>query len=63
MSKELKIAQMNTRAVTAKLAEYETRHAEQEQRIVTLQADMAELKRQMQQLQTMLALPGSGPTV
>ena len=55
MSEQLKIAQMNTKAVLAKLAEYEQRHVEQEARVTTAEAKVAELQRQLADLQQMVA--------
>lgn len=62
----VKLAQMNTKAVTAKLTEYENRIAKQEQRIAELEAKMTQLQQQLIQLQMVAAQVGSfgnGPTV
>lgn len=64
MDEQLKIAQMNTKAVTAKLVEYESRLADQDGRIATLEAKLAETQRQFQILQAMAINTnrGRGPT-
>ena len=65
MNDQLKIAQMNTKAVTAKLVEYEQRHAAQEKRVSEMEAKIAQLQQQLLQLQAIAAQQnsfGTGPT-
>jgi uncharacterized coiled-coil protein SlyX len=68
MDSQLKIAQMNTRAVVDKLIEYEKRHAAQEKRITEIEAKVSQLQQQFLQLQLQVVTAqvnnfGGGPTV
>lgn len=62
MNDQLKIAQMNTKAVIQKLTDYEARHAEQEKRISVAEAKVAQLEQRLNVALQMIATPGSGPT-
>ncbi len=66
IDKQIKLAQMNTKAVIQKLTEYEARIAEQDKRIIELTGKMAQLEQRVNQHLSTAALAasfGRGPTV
>lgn len=66
MSEQLKIAQMNTKAVVQKLADQDKLIADQNAKIAKLEAKMVQLEQRVNQfasVQAQIAQLGNGPTV